>query len=336
MLAHLTGTTGGGTTPPPVAVTAIDPEHPDLPYTISGLGPYNAPTPCDIVVDSGTPESNVHPAVVDMGPGGWNGYRYWMAVTDYGGAHHGENPNILASHDGYHWVWPNGLVNPIWTVQTANDAAGTTPLNAVDYPTQLWNSDTELQYDAALGKLVCFWREMYQTSSGPERQWSSASSDGVHWDTPVIRLSTGTPTTQVQNMTSPCLVKVADNDWRMFCWGSSYNIRKATSMYGPWSAPESPTSAAQRWWHAGVWYDRSKGIYYGLGGDPTTIATSRDGYSWTLRGTLLTGTSGNWDAMMYRPYIVPHPDGVHFRVWYSTQGTWRTGYTIIPRSAWGD
>lgn len=54
-----------------------------------------------------------HPDVVVLEEP-WNGYRYWavytpnvMRISIY------ENPSIVASSDGVHWVEPEGLSNPI-------------------------------------------------------------------------------------------------------------------------------------------------------------------------------------------------------------------------------
>ena len=54
-----------------------------------------------------------HPDVVVLEEP-WNGYRYWavytpnvMRISIY------ENPSIVASSDGVHWIEPEGLSNPI-------------------------------------------------------------------------------------------------------------------------------------------------------------------------------------------------------------------------------
>ena len=327
MLALLATRPHGGPAP---GVQVVDPEAPSLPYHMPGRGPYNAPVPCDMVVDSNSPESNTHPSVWDFGPGQrWNGYRYWMAVTDYGGKHKGENPNILASNDGWKWEWPPGLTNAIWTVATTYAAnPGMTPI--VSEPTHQWNSDTEIYFDAALDELVCFWREMNTGSTGPERLWSSSSSDGVTWKPPVLRLDTQAPTNVGMSMLSPSICKVSDTDWRMFTWGLGFHMRTAPSLYGPWSE-KIPTTGHNRPWHAGVHYEN--GVFYGLGGG--TSISSTDGINWRQHKIVLSGGGlGAWDEMLYRPTLRPHPDGKHFRVWYSSQGIWRTGYTVVPRSLW--
>ncbi len=53
----------------------------------------------------------VHPDIY-YNASGWNGYKYWMAITPYPDAAH-ENPSILVSNDGFSWAVPPGLTNPI-------------------------------------------------------------------------------------------------------------------------------------------------------------------------------------------------------------------------------
>ena len=55
----------------------------------------------------------VHPDVY-YNANGWNGYRYWMAVTPYPGGNAAyENPSIVVSNDNVNWIVPPGLSNPI-------------------------------------------------------------------------------------------------------------------------------------------------------------------------------------------------------------------------------
>ena len=54
-----------------------------------------------------------HPSVADI-PGGFGGYRYWMANTPYPkNACKLENPELFASHDGLFWEVPSGVRNPL-------------------------------------------------------------------------------------------------------------------------------------------------------------------------------------------------------------------------------
>lgn len=62
-----------------------------------------------------------HPSVLFVGSG-WNGFRYWMAITPTFGiiaqqpdSEAYENPFIFCSNDGINWQQPNGIINPIDT-----------------------------------------------------------------------------------------------------------------------------------------------------------------------------------------------------------------------------
>lgn|GEM_PF-890450 len=55
----------------------------------------------------------VHPKVLYF-ENGWNGFRYWMAMTPYRDTNdYYENPSILCSNDSYNWHEPSGISNPI-------------------------------------------------------------------------------------------------------------------------------------------------------------------------------------------------------------------------------
>ncbi len=73
-------------------------DRPEIPLTTGGLA---------------------HPKIIYI-PSGWNGYRYWMAVTPIFGiisqqpdSASFENPHILCSNDGLVWIEPNGIINPL-------------------------------------------------------------------------------------------------------------------------------------------------------------------------------------------------------------------------------
>ncbi len=55
----------------------------------------------------------MHPDIAYFSQG-WNGYKYWMAMTPYPGSRRSyENASVLVSNDGYSWSVPPGLKNPI-------------------------------------------------------------------------------------------------------------------------------------------------------------------------------------------------------------------------------
>lgn len=305
-----------------------------VPYPIAGRSPFNAPHPMPFTVDSGNPEQSCHPTVVDFGPDRkFGGYRYWMSVTDYGGQHNGENPHILCSNDPYNFAWPEGVQNPLWTVEQMYDLhPDMSPLNPD--VNQQWNSDPELVYDQDKDSLALFYREMWP-SGGKERLWLTTSSDGRTWSIPELLQEFDNERAEGDGLSllSPCIVKVAKDDWRMICWGEGAGMRRAKTMYGPWSKPESWKGDGS--WHGSVYY--KDGVFYGFGGLGSQDAfVSYDGVNWVRRARIISPSKEFERGGMYRGFITPHEDGKNFRVWYGTQWPFHIAYTVLPKSLWGE
>jgi len=60
----------------------------------------------------------IHPCIIDFqtefNKTSWGGYRYWMVMTPYPFKERfSENPSLVTSQDGIHWVVPNGIKNPL-------------------------------------------------------------------------------------------------------------------------------------------------------------------------------------------------------------------------------
>ena len=320
----------GGATPQS-GVRAIDPEKSTVPYLHGSLPWNNPPVPirADHVgtgaVTHDTAASFVHPSVLDFASltpsGAFGGHRYWMANSDYSTPGN-EDTMLLASDDGYVWRQPAGArPGVMWT--NRDQPPVTTDVN----------TDPELVWDTARGELACLWRQ----DSTPGRLWISRSTDGITWTPPALVFETDRMT-----FVSPCIVPDGSGGWIMVSWGTSPRRRTAPSLTGPWSTPAALTvTGGVTPWHGGVWRDPSTGMFYGVGGTGQTFEayTSPDGLAWTGHGTALTQRLGAWDGdKLYRPTIQPHPDGEHFRVWYSIHGfpgdKNRTGYTVLPRSLW--
>lgn len=297
-----------------------------IPYVLPMVSPYNVPTPCIIPTPEGSGQT-VHPDVVDFGPEGWNGWRFWMGVTPYpGGAAAAENPCVFVSHNGFAWDVPAGLANPIRSTPTD--------------PLYQANSDTDLTYDPVGNRLLLMWR-MYHTG-GREKILISSSYDGSTWSEPVTILA-NEEGVSVTRILSPSLVRVAADDWRLFACGNNGEpdtMRTASDPLGPWSAPVTQTfSGGLGPYHVDVSLG-ADGRFWALYGG-TEVAVSGDGVAWTAGPKALTGRRGFWDEGPYRATMTPHENGTHMRVWYSCMGyddsgaqTWFTGFTLIARSHW--
>lgn len=290
------------------------------PYTIPTSAPWNAPENITIPTYDGS-NSLVHPDVVDFGVR-WNGYRFWMAMTPYPNSNDDyENPSVVASNDGWEWVVPAGITNPIYP-----------------QPSIRWNSDTDLSYDSTSDELVLVYRD---ENFIPQ---VARSSDGVTWPTSPTAV---TWTSMGSEALSPSLVRESDGTWSM--WALALSPRKlwrwsGTAPEGTWAAPTECTGIPDTAWHLDV--IAYKGVYYALiadgseGQDPMPIyaATSVDGLAWS-RGTagLISPSGSGWDATrLYRATLQPHENGTHMRVWYPALGaqTWRVGLTHVPLAEW--
>jgi len=119
-----------------------------------------------------------HPKVLYI-KNGWNGFKYWMAITPTFGpislqtdpASY-ENPTIFCSNDGINWYQPSGIINPI-------DLPSTAP--------SYW-SDTDLILGND-GYLYCIYRGNFMPASYVGKTGDAIrrvvvykkSKDGVNW-----------------------------------------------------------------------------------------------------------------------------------------------------------
>lgn len=112
-----------------------------------------------------------HPDIVVLDEA-WNGYRYWcvytpnvMRTSAY------ENPSIVASNDGKHWVEPSGLVNPIEPEPPS---------------TRYHNCDADMLYNKEYDAMMAYWNWADDAAGGVGAEVRlRISYDGVHWGVPV-------------------------------------------------------------------------------------------------------------------------------------------------------
>lgn len=287
------------------------------PYPIPTSAPWNAAGP---IPDFPTPDTTgiaVHPDVIDFGAEGWNGYRFWMAVTPLANEQE-ENPNILVSNDPYNWQAPPGLTNPIEPPP----------------PFPHFNSDTALVYDDTTDTLYCFWRYF---ENDDETIYYSKSTNGSTWTAKqMVLYSPGT----TRRYTSPTFVKVSGG-WRVYVCsqGAEYvSYFTITDLEQTWVPPTTaaiPTGMGL----AHIDITKAGARWYAVGHSPSNGSnirslTSDDLETWTARKTIMQTRPGEWDSgRFYRPAIVPHENGTHMRMWYSAgPGAFldRPAYTEIP------
>ena len=112
-----------------------------------------------------------HPDVVVLDEA-WNGYRYWavytpnvMVTSEY------ENPSIVASNDGEHWVEPTGISNPIEPQPVS---------------TRYHNCDADMIYNPEMNAMMAYWNWADDQAGGVGAEVRlRVSYDGVHWGVPV-------------------------------------------------------------------------------------------------------------------------------------------------------
>lgn len=275
---------------------------------------------------------SVHPDVLYF-PLGWNGYRYWMAMTPYpNGDDTVENPSILASHDGNTWVVPAGLTNPI----AAPDFVGYYP-------------DPELTYDPETGRVYCIWIGRMTEAATPS-VLASYSTDGVTW-APKYELFA-----VEANEVSPSAAIIGGEVW---VWTPQKTdagphklwLRKGTTLdgSGTWAASECtfPTPDGLGLWHidvadfGGQFIAVAAFCARNLSGTNARLhaMTSADGATWSVSAQpIIAPTAGAWDGdLVYRACIVPRSDlpGSIGDIWYSARavsaGTavWHIGRTRL-------
>lgn len=300
---------------------AASPDDYEIPAVASS--PLTTPTP------DGSGETT-HPCVVFI-PGGWRGYRYWMAVTPYPAADsEQENPCILRSNDGDTWAAPTGLTNPIDPWPGGSD----------------YNSDTELVLDPSGETLHCFWRAV-EFSATPQRGviYVSSSRDGAVWSTPVEAITNATATARVVSPT--VWWDPAGGEWVMVgvsILPSPNVLVRYTSPTpaGPWVQSSNPTVTGALPSGRDFWHINAKQVgdvvfavmndtlldADGSGGGLYMMRSSDQGQSWELAAeAIINRWGGTWDQSLYRSSFVPLPNG-DLDLWYagiSSGNAWRTG-----------
>jgi hypothetical protein len=116
----------------------------------------------------------------------WNGYRYWGAFTPYPGSDNAyENPCSVVSNDGWTWIVPPGVTNPL-----------------IPKPADGNNSDPSLVASPDRTKLYLVWT----TENLPENLSEvrvSESTDGINWS--AYRTLFGFDPTNTNDLSTPCL-----------------------------------------------------------------------------------------------------------------------------------
>jgi len=296
---------------------------------------HNAVSPLITPTYDGSGQS-VHPSVVYF-PNGWHGYKYWMAHTPYPFSNDRyENPSILASNDGFTWVTPSGVTNPL------------APALAIGH-----NNDPELVYNPKTDQLYLYW--LYTDDATYNVTKLMKSSNGTTWTSPQTVI---TDTRNAYSDLSPT-IQVGYNTqtglWYMYYVNvtgeSNWFLERRQSSDGiSWSSPATLSNAqfgvpGAEIWHISIQYIPSQNEYWALAACVPNGASdvsetqlyflkSSDGLNWASYATPVIpyGISGSWDDFrVYRASFVYDTTNDAFKVWYSgtnlATGAWREGYT---------
>ena len=280
-------------------------------------------------------DMSTHPSVQYF-QDGWNGYKYWMAMTPNTGVlDNMENPSIYVSQDGITWTVPSGLINSL-----------------VPAPVLGHNCDTDMIYNAATKELYLYYLESDDVSGSYVKLLKS--SDGVNWSAPEVVV---TDFRAKYSVLSPTIEYVqALNKYYMWAvnagnpgWQNQNNIveRRESTDGVNWSEPVAVSDFNQlgtQVWHLFIRYIPSKNEYWaiypaypnGSGSNNTMLyyAKSTDGMNWTTyaKPAIDKGATGTWDDKeIYRSSFIYDPVSDIFKVWYGgiqdSQYIWKIGYT---------
>lgn len=272
-----------------------------------------------------------HPSVLYF-ENGWNGWKYWMAMTPYPASDEGaEDPNVVVSNDGFTWQVPDGLTNPI------DDQLGKPDPH---------NSDTQLVM-APSGEMYLTWRMVDRPNDKTNRIFLVKSTDGVHWSEKE-EIWSGEP-----QFMSQALVWTGEN-WRLYGVANHTGVPNRIIFYESvdlktWSAPRYPSvdpylQSNERWWHIDV--QRYNGEYLGIvhivpsatvQNGNLYLMRSKDGISWQRSDIPIISHEESGYPNLYKSTLVPHGSGedLTFELFYSGfshgRADWRINRTIGER-----
>lgn len=262
-----------------------------------------------------------HPSIIDFKTP-WNGHRYWLAATPY--YHHSgllENPCLYASDDGYTWVVPENITNPL------SEAGVNT-----------FNSDVELCYNDTSDELYIYWR--YTNSTATTYKLKTFDGETVSNEQVLFSMPDDGVTCDSDKSMSILRVDGVYHWWAMNEDSSSdYVYRNSTNGIN-WSEsaefiPDNPTSLPV--WHLDVQYINSEYVMLMFSGDDLFLASSPNLVDdWIIYPTPILkarSTSGTWDSLLYKSTFCYDETTGKFRMWYGgldASDNWYIGYTDYP------
>lgn len=246
------------------------------PKPLLPVSAWTAPEPrmLEIPTHEGSGQGT-HPSVLYFADG-WHGYKYWMAFTPYPkNSNFEEDPNVVVSNDGDHWVVPPGLTNPI------DDAPG---------DKEGYNSDTNLAFYN--GRMYLSWRRV--TPQQSNEFYLVTSEDGVHWSDKELIFN--------QGAVSQALVRVGEK-WRMY---AIQGLRAKENVLVYWES-ELDVPSPDSWSEKVTCNLTQLGPVY----EPWHVDVQRVGDEWL---GLLDDTEFDRNGVRGRVHMMRSEDGVNWDV----------------------
>lgn len=265
----------------------------------------------------------VHPSILYFQEG-WNGYKYWMAITAFPNQNNQEeNPCVYCSVDGDDWIAPTA--NPIYPTPTYAPA---------------YNADTHLFMSKDNKTMYCTWR-IRNDSDYKNKLVVMSSTDGESWgDFKVILTSNN------RDFASPSVI-IDDGKFKLFAVNLDSPIANTTlDLYesdrpdGRFSyvgeIPVPVDTANRQLWHFEL--RKYKGTYvilYTIGNfgnygalSNLHLAISNDLTNWKVKHNIMD--TSNWAKTYYKSTFLIYKDGSGQEIidlWYNGVEGWRVGRT---------
>jgi hypothetical protein len=326
------GSTGGAT-----SVRTEENQEYIYSFDVNNISVYQRPTMLTIPVQSYNAGSTavVHPSVLYF-TNKWNGYHYWMGINPYAGTNF-ENPAIFCSNDGFNWLPPAGLTNPIDGMPTTGYGSDINIFMSKDNKTMY---AINRHYHDTFRKIYIYsstngvtWTGVGAANRVTILESSNASTD---WMSPCVILDGG-----VYKMFAVDLPKQINS--------SVYNqidVYTASNPLGTWvkGTPITLTSlkSDERIWHLEV---RKIGSFYYLlyqtchqtvsGTEGRLyLAKSTDLTTWEVSPTSFSSVFDTWGKTSYKSSFLPVIDGegMKIKVWHNVTGgasNWDLNYAEL-------
>ncbi len=272
---------------------------------------------------------------------GWNGYKYWMAMTPYPNGNEAySNPSVVASNDGLSWTVPTGLTNPL-----------------VAKPTGGFNNDPALVLVGSTMRM--YFGQTFDSQHGANSNYHTdvrlmTSTNGTSWTSPQTVLTLANyvmSSTVIYDGSMYYLWYVTSPNG---CPSSTQTMYVLQSSDGiTWtgqtavSIPNLPDVPFEMDVHQeGSTYRMLIAAYPSsttCGWTSIYYAESSDRVHWTPRlDPMLRATAVGWDnTQVYRPTFTG--SGSFLRIWYPARHTvvglpgvdpmsqdqWQVGYTEV-------